>query len=85
VRTTITIEEELYRRLKASAARQGRTVSDLIGDAVRDALRPRRGPVTDLPPLPTYGGSGVMPGVDLADLRSLVDVMDQDAAVDALR
>ena len=85
MRTTITIEEELYRRLKASAARQGRTVSDLIGDAVRDALRPRRGPIAELPPLPTFGGSGVVAGVDLADVRSLVDVMDQDAAADALR
>jgi Ribbon-helix-helix protein, copG family len=85
MRTTITIDEDLYRRLKASAARRGRTVSELIEDAVRDALRPRRPSGSEPTPLPTFGGSGVLPGVDLSDLRSLVDVMDEDTPVDALR
>ncbi len=85
MRTTITIDEDLYRRLKASAARRGRTVSELIEDAVRDALRPRRRSGSEPSPLPTFGGSGVLPGVDLSDLRSLVDAMDEDTPVDALR
>ena len=85
MRTTITIDEDLYRRARASAARTGRTVSDLIEDAVREALRPRRAPTGDLSPLPTFGGSGVVPGVDLADVRSLSDIMDADTPVDALR
>ena len=41
MRTTINIDEDLYRRAKARAARSGRTVSELIEDAVRAALRPR--------------------------------------------
>ena len=39
MRTTITIDESLYRRAKARAAQTGRTVSEVIGDAVREALR----------------------------------------------
>jgi hypothetical protein len=85
MRTTISIDEDLYRRLKASAAKQGRTVSDLIGDALRDALRARRVPARELPPLPTFGGSGVIAGVDLSDLRSVVDAMDEGVGADALR
>ena len=78
MRTTITIDEDLYRRAKATAARHGRTVSELIEDAVRESLRPRRGLTSEVAPLPTFGGSGVLPGVDLADFRSLGDVMDAD-------
>ena len=85
MRTTITIDEDLYRRARASAAQSGRTTSDLIDDAVREALHPRRAPVGDLSPLPTFGGSGVVPGVDLADVRSLSDTMGAGTAVDALR
>jgi hypothetical protein len=50
-----------------------------------ESLRPRRGPVSGIPPLPTFGGSGVVPGVDLADFRSLTQVMDEGTPVDALR
>lgn len=85
MRTTITIDEDLYRRARASAASGGRTVSELIEDAVREALRPRPRSIVDLPPLPTFGGSGVVAGIDLDDIRSLDDVMDANRSVDALR
>lgn len=85
MRTTIRIDETLYRRAKAKAAQTGRTVSEVIEDAVRESLRPgsRRGAA--VAPLPTFGGSGVMPGVDLNSSAALRDVMDEGAAVDALR
>lgn len=38
-----------------------------------------------LPQLPAYGGTGVLPGVDLASNAALRDVMDVGEAVDALR
>jgi hypothetical protein len=87
MRTTIRIDDDLYRRAKAAAARSGRPVGELIEDAVRDALAPARSPEV-VRPLPRFGGSGVRPGVDLTDLRSLLDVMDaptDGAEVDALR
>ena len=85
MRTTIRIDDDLYRRVKAAAARRGQTVGALIEDAIRVALAPSRAPADAVAELPVFGGSGVMPGVDLADPRSLRDVMDEGARIDALR
>ena len=84
MRTTIRIDDDLYQRAKARAARSGRTVSEVIEDAVRESLRPRRrgGGVPDLP---VFGGSGVLPGVDLLDNAAVRDRMDEASGVDALR
>jgi hypothetical protein len=32
-----------------------------------------------------YGGSGVMPGVDLTSNRSVAEAMDEDVSLDAMR
>lgn len=85
VRTTIRIDENVYRQAKSRAATTGRTVSEIIEDAVRDSLRPRRVDDAELEPLPTDGGSGVLAGVDLADAAALRDLMDEGVSVDALR
>ena len=85
MRTTIRIDDDLYRRAKASAARSGRTVGQLIEDAVRVALRPTLRADDEVPDLPVFGGSGTLPGVDLADPRALIEVMDEGRPVDALR
>lgn len=85
MRTTIRIDEALYRRAKAKAAQTGQTVSEVIEDAVREALRPARRPATARAPLPTFGGSGVMPGVDLASNAAVRDSMDEGVGADALR
>lgn len=87
VRTTIRIDDALYRRAKVLAARTGRTVSDVIEDAVRTSLA--RGtsssPSDDIPALPTFGGSGTMPGVDLGDSSRVRDLMDEGEELGALR
>jgi hypothetical protein len=86
VRTTIRIDDALYREAKAQAARAGRSVSDLIEDAVRHALRERTEELErPVPDLPVYGGSGVMPGVDLSDAASLRGLMDEGEHLDAMR
>jgi hypothetical protein len=85
VRTTIRIDDALYRRIKSRAAQTGRPVSAVIEDALREALRPRPAGGAEPIPLPVFGGSGVMPGVDLASNAALRDRMDEDAALDALR
>ncbi len=85
MRTTIRIEDQLYRRVKARAAQTGRTVGEVIEDAVREALRPRRAPEQGVAPLPVFGGSGVLAGVDLTSNAALADVMDESTPGDALR
>lgn len=84
MRTTIQLDDDLYREIEAQAALEGRTVGEVIEDALR--LRHQRGHASvSFEPLPVYGGSGVMPGVDLGDMAALRDLMDADASVDALR
>jgi hypothetical protein len=84
VRTTIRLDDDLYREVKAQAARDGRTVGEVIEDALRARVQ-RHAVDTPIAPLPTYGGSGVLPGVDLGDNAALRDLMDADEPLDALR
>jgi len=85
VRTTVRIDDDLYRRAKADAARRGQTVGELMEDALRAALRRPSVTAAELPELPVFGGSGTMPGVDLGDSRALNDWMDAERDLDALR
>ena len=78
MRTTIHMDDHLLAELKRVAAESGRTLTAVIHDAVRESLS-RRG-ATDRPTveLPVFHGTGVMPGVDLIDTASLLDVMERD-------
>lgn len=84
MRTTIRIDDELYRRVRQVADRTDRTIGEVIEDAIQLAFRPTRDdqPISDLP---VHGGSGVMPGVDLTSNRSIAEAMDEDRALDAMR
>ena len=84
MRTTIRIDDEVYRRVKQIAERSDRTIGQVIEDAIQLAFRPTRNDVS-VSDLPVYGGSGVMPGVDLTSNRSVAEAMDEDVALDALR
>ncbi len=84
MRTTIRIDDDLYRRVKTKAAASGRTVAELIEDAVRDSLRPREPSHRKPRKLPTVDGTGVMPGIDLSSNAALLDVMDEERPLDAL-
>lgn len=85
MRTTVTIDDDLYRRAKSTAAATGRTVGELIEDAVRQALDRRQAPTSTLKPLTVHGGSGLMPGVTLDSSAALLDLLDEDVPLDALR
>jgi hypothetical protein len=85
VRTTINISEQLYRAAKARAATTSQTVSEVIEDAVREALRPKVAEESAIGALPVFGGSGVLPGIDLAITQTILDEMDVDEGLDALR
>ena len=85
MRTTINISEQVYREAKARAATTSQTVSEVIEDAVREALRPKPSDQASIAALPVFGGSGVLPGVDLADRAALLDAMDDGSPADALR
>ena len=80
MRTTIRIDDHLFRKVKERAASTGRTIGAIVEDALRLSLsrseeEPRRSK-----PLPTYGSAGTMPGVDLDSNRDLLDLMESNNA-----
>jgi plasmid stability protein len=73
MKTTLNLDESVMQRLKAEAARRGRTMSELVETAVRRLLDQPRA-AEDLPELPTFDGGGA--GVDVADRDALYRAME---------
>ena len=67
MKTTLNIDATVMARLKREAARQGRTMSEMVETALRLMLRGER-KHAPLPELPTFRGG-----------RELVDIADRDA------
>jgi Ribbon-helix-helix protein, copG family len=77
VRTTIRLDDQLLREAKALAAHTGRTLTQVIQDALQQSLAQGTDGGSDEPlRLPTFGGRGVRPGVDLDDSAGLTELMD---------
>jgi Arc/MetJ family transcription regulator len=77
MRTTIKIDDQLLAEAKARAAASGRTLNDVVEDALREALARRpSGERTSRIELPTFSGSRLLPGVDLDDSAALLELME---------
>ena len=72
MKTTLNIDDTVMARLKREAARQGRTMSDLVESALRllFQVKKRR---EKLPSLPTFSMGHMR--VDVADRAALYDLM----------
>lgn len=76
MRTTLQLDDELVVQAKISAARSGRTLSQVIEDALRQALASRAEPThRRRASVPTCPGRP-LPGVNLDDNAGLLDLMD---------
>ena len=75
VRTTINLDDSLMNDLKRLAADSRCTLTSVIHDALRESLSRRRSARRDRIELPVFHGSGLQPGVDIADSASLLEVM----------
>jgi plasmid stability protein len=85
MRTTIRIDDELYRDVKARAARSGRTVARVLEDAVRRGLAPSTQPQARRYAVRPLGRGGLRAGVDLSSNAAVAEVIDDGVAIDALR
>jgi plasmid stability protein len=74
-RTTLAIDDDLLKRIKEKAAREGRTLQDVANELLRQALvqqKPKRALKLKL-----RGWKATeRPGVDLLDRDKLFDLMD---------
>lgn len=73
MKTTLNIDDQVMARLKQEAARQGRTMSELVETALRMLLRSRT-QKEELPPLPSFRSGGAL--VDIADREALYQGME---------
>jgi hypothetical protein len=73
MKTTLVIDDSVMERLKAAAARQRRTMSELVEVALRRFLDERE-PLEQLHELPSFDGGGAL--VDVADRDALYNIMD---------
>jgi len=73
MKTTLNIDNTVMAQLKREAARQGRTMSELVETALRMLFRSSR-KRWELPPLPTFRSGGTL--VDVADRDALYQAME---------
>lgn len=77
--TNIALNDQIVADAAIFAARTGRTVAEVIEDAVREKLD-RSSANSEPIRLPKFGAGGVLPGVDLGNNVSIFDAMDADDA-----
>lgn len=78
MRTTIKIDDELLAEAKLRAAQSGRTLNDVVDDALRESFARREQHDAERPELPVFRGSRLMPGVDLDDSATLLELMESE-------
>lgn len=77
MKTTLNIDDTVMDRLRREAARQGRTMSELVEAALRRLLDSTEKPAAEpLPPLPSYAMGPAR--VDVADREALYEAMEGD-------
>ena len=77
MRTTINLPDELILRAKKAALEADTTLTEIIANALREALSKRRHKKARREfKIITSGRGGLRPGVDLNDTSALLDLMD---------
>ena len=75
MRTTVDVNDDLLRAVKAHAAREHQTLKETFEQALRAYLA-RWAPASgEAPPIPVFRGQGMQQGVDLTDNAALRAVM----------
>lgn len=73
MKTTLNIDDTVMSKLREEAARQGRTMSELVETGLRMLFRAQK-TKEDIPPLPTFRSGGAL--VDVSDRESLYQAME---------
>lgn len=77
MRTTVRLEDSLLREVKHLATEEGTTFTAVLDQALREMLARRKQAGGGQPVrLPTFGGRGLQPGVDLDDSAALLELME---------
>ncbi len=82
MKTTLEIPEGLMRELKARAAHDGKTMSELVESALRTLLEEKPS-ARALPPLPTFRSGGFLMNID--SRAEYLDALDDELEGDDVR
>ena len=74
MKTTLNIDDRVMARLRSEAARQGKTMSELVETALRRLLIRQSAPEA-LPPLPKFKAGRA--SVDIANREALYSLMEE--------
>lgn len=76
MRTTLTLDPDVARKLQAAVEREGSTLKAVVNDALRRGLS---APGKRLPPFKVKAHSmGLRPGIDPAKLNQLLDELEAE-------
>jgi hypothetical protein len=76
MRTTVDLPDDLLADAKERAAREARSLSEVVADAVRASFARVPAGGGKRHAIPTFGSGGLQPGVDLDDSAALNDLME---------
>ena len=83
MKTTLILDDDLYRRAKVVASGRGCTVSSVVEEALRLLLN--TDPAAHRPSQPMPAWDLGRPRVDIDDSRAVREALDSDRSRDALR
>ena len=82
MRTTLTIDDDLARELKALARCSGKSFKAVVNEVMRNGLTTGEKPLADREPFRVAAAPrGFLPGIDPLKLNQLVDELDVEAFV----
>ena len=80
MRTTVTLDDDLFMEAKLLAVRRRTTLTALIERGLRDVVERETAPPVTPIELPTWSGGQPLNGIDIADTSSLFAMMDDEDA-----
>lgn len=86
MRTTLVLDDDLYRRVKMTAAERRATVTAVVEEALRLLLAQQSSATpSGLGPMPIDdSASWVRPGIDIDDSSTVLEVLGADRGIDAV-
>lgn len=86
MRTTVRLDDGLLEQARAEARRRGETLTSLIEKGLRHELASRKpSGIRPRVELPIFDTSGLMPGVDLSNNASILEIMEEGLPLHKLR
>lgn len=79
MRTTITLDADVYRKLESETRRTGRSFKEVVNEHLRRSLAAGKPETRRTPFRVNAQPMGIQPGVDLSNIQQLLDELDGPA------